>query len=403
MHRLRSFLSALRPTRLGVLFAVLIGFGVGFWQWGQPPRPRVVLENLGEILHHSGFDPLFSPDGRTLATVHTTKEEDHSKRQIIVTLWEVSTGQKKYSDLLHRYRSVAFSPNNRDFAFARDGKIHVWDISSGQEIATFEPGVFERLIYSPEGKLLGYRFDRWCVGVWDYVAKKTKSLEFEGGEVIAGKDTILVVLADEKIAQVWDLATLTLCWEGPYSPNPEFPNFTKGWSRSIRLTPDRRFLMLLNPANGAVGIHDLVMGDKLEILGFEWAFAIAPDGRTVALGGRDPQRWFQHQRTLWNWFQEEWLGIQRNDSEFYVVLKDFPSGEEIVVLQNCSYPVFSPDGRTLAVIGADGESLHLWDLPIRKPIGKILGLAGLAAVATLLAFNGLGWLRRRRCLTTCSN
>jgi len=35
-------------------------------------------------------------------------------------------------------------------------------------------------------------------------------------------------------------------------------------------------------------------------------------------------------------------------------------------------------------------------LPIRKPIGKILGLAALAAVATLLAINGLGWLRRRR-------
>ncbi len=35
-------------------------------------------------------------------------------------------------------------------------------------------------------------------------------------------------------------------------------------------------------------------------------------------------------------------------------------------------------------------------LPIRKPIGKILGLAGLAAVASLLAFQGLGRLRRRR-------
>jgi len=38
-------------------------------------------------------------------------------------------------------------------------------------------------------------------------------------------------------------------------------------------------------------------------------------------------------------------------------------------------------------------------LPIRKPIGKILGLAALAAVATLLAINVLGWLRRRKIKT----
>jgi uncharacterized protein (TIGR03067 family) len=46
MHHLRSFLSALKPTRLGVLFAVLIGLGVGFWQWIQPPRPRVVRRRI---------------------------------------------------------------------------------------------------------------------------------------------------------------------------------------------------------------------------------------------------------------------------------------------------------------------------------------------------------------------
>jgi hypothetical protein len=40
MPRFRLFLSGLRPTRLGVLLAVLIGFGVGFWQWGKPPKPR---------------------------------------------------------------------------------------------------------------------------------------------------------------------------------------------------------------------------------------------------------------------------------------------------------------------------------------------------------------------------
>ena len=69
-----------------------------------------------------------------------------------------------------------------------------------------------------------------------------------------------------------------------------------------------------------------------------------------------------------------------------------------MALQDRTHPVFSADGRTMAVVrlGGQGQSLELWDFPIRKPIGKILGLAGLAAVATLLAFKGLGWLRRKR-------
>ena len=33
IRRVLPFLSALKPTRLGVLFAVLAGLGVGFWQW----------------------------------------------------------------------------------------------------------------------------------------------------------------------------------------------------------------------------------------------------------------------------------------------------------------------------------------------------------------------------------
>jgi hypothetical protein len=42
-------------------------------------------------------------------------------------------------------------------------------------------------------------------------------------------------------------------------------------------------------------------------------------------------------------------------------------------------------------------------LPIRKPVGKILGLAALAAAATLLAINGLGRLRRRRIKTAVTS
>src|SRR6516162_3083073 len=97
IHRLLPFLSALKPTRLGVLFAVLVGLGVGFWQWGRPPRPRVVIENLRLEFGWC----VFSPDGRTLAIVQNRPNSDRLIHSL--SLWDVITGQKK-SDLLKDVR-----------------------------------------------------------------------------------------------------------------------------------------------------------------------------------------------------------------------------------------------------------------------------------------------------------
>jgi WD40 repeat protein len=144
--------------------------------------------------------------------------------------------------------------------------------------------------------------------------------------------------------------------------------------------------------SGSDFIYDLVTGQKKELgeLGIVIkGVDLAPDGQMLALeiiGAR--------KQSMWSWLTEL-MENQADSTETYVSLNRFPSGKELTILRDCSGPVFSPDGKTLAVSGTDG-SLHLWDLPIRKPIGKILGMAVLAAVATLLAFNGLGWLRRRR-------
>src|SRR5262249_15261326 len=122
----------------------------------------------------------------------------------------------------------------------------------------------------------------------------------------------------------------------------------------------------------------------------------APDGKLLAVG--DSTWPVTHDNTWWNWFTG-WLRRQDNPTGFRVLLKSLPSGEQVVVLPGCLWPVISPDGKTLAVTfwsDLERTSVQLWDLPIRKPIGKILGLSALAAVATLLAFNGLDWLRRRR-------
>jgi WD40 repeat protein len=391
MHPFRAVLSPLKPTRLGVLFAVLIGFGVGFWQWGRPPRPRVVLDT------GPGPRAYFSPDGQTLVIVH-------GEDPYYLALWDVKTGTTKI-DLgkIDLPEALAFSPNSETLACRSKDQIRVWDLATAKELATYKDKDgqnYRQMSYSTEGKLLALGKDFL---LWDVAANKViKKLVQDGNEKILeiGNDWLMILDKHSQI-KVWDLTTATVVAESKNIPDPGQGDILA----NAELSLNRRFLFyhqydaMLRLKS--VFTYDLGNKHRQDLQG-DWRSlpnamaSISPGGHTVALLVRNPLT--PQQKSWWNWFTD-WLGLQRNLPDLYIILKAFPSGEELAVLRNCSAPMFSPDGRTLAVHDIDGKTLELFDLPIRKPIGKILGLAALAAVATLLALNGLGWLRRRRIKT----
>jgi WD40 repeat protein len=391
MRRLRSLLSALKPTRLGVLFAVLIGVGVGFWQWGRPPRPRVVLENL-----QGGLDTYFSRDGRILATVHCI---DPDEPDYLLTLWDARTGRKKLE--LSRGQgpwAVAFSPDGKTVAGRFWLQVRVWDIATGRQLANYpdKDGLKHfQLVYSPDGKLLALRKN---YELWDVAANKiVKRLALEGEEGKAWAHNFLVLAKENKV-RVWDLSTATLCFECEDIAIPWNWHSTHPGSivrpRNVEISMDNRYL-IINGSEDSV-VYDVVTAKSLQFWKDDMRLtaAVSSDGKVIALSRRN---WVQssEKNPWWAWFRD-WLGIQEKSTGFQVTLNVLPSGVEMIRLKDCHSPLFSPDGQSLAVSGVDGTSLQLWDLPIRKPIGKILGLAGLAAVATLSAINGLGRLRRRR-------
>jgi WD40 repeat protein len=206
-------------------------------------------------------------------------------------------------------------------------------------------------------------------------------------------DKLLVVLGKGNTVKVWDLATATLC--------AELKDFTaEDMARlsNLTLSQDRRFLIceIEHETSPGIYIYDLITGQMQRIHDEDcMGIVIGPDSQTIALDLYLIPSGAPLQESWWKRFSE-WLGIQKKyEEERVVVLKSFPSEKEIFVLKNCTSPVFSPDGKTLVVVGIPDANVQLWDLPIRKSIGKILSLAALAAVATLLAFNGLGWLRWR--------
>src|SRR5262249_5454717 len=153
--------------------------------------------------------------------------------------------------------------------------------------------------------------------------KIVKKLGLEGEtELVRGYDWVMAI--GKGGIKVWDLATATLCAEGRNIPNLE----TRGLTR-VELLADRRFLVYFE-FNGlgslkSIFTYNLLTGQKKELHG-EWAgystTAMAPDGRTVALGDSlAPQ-----QNPWWSSFAD-WIGIRGDSSKGLVTLVAFPSGE----------------------------------------------------------------------------
>jgi hypothetical protein len=401
MRRICSLLSALKPTRLGVLFAVLVGVGVGFWQWNRPPRPRVILETPAGSFSTIFTPGYFSPDGRLLLTVHNPKPDVPNR--IYLAVWDVQTGQKKLDFEESRHLEDAmFSPDGRTLACvfhkqieARGHlmtEIRVWDLARGRELPSIEADGWacSNLFFSEQGRLLALHV---YFGPWDVADKKmVKNLLLKGEKLIGRGDNAILVQTPSDTIKVWNVATETLVTERADFLNlwKENEIVARGNNTNHNLFWDRFFLIGHHEPLNEFFIFDLATGNKKQI--WNYPVAIAQDGQTIAYWKMDLE-----QPSWWNRFME-WLGIPEDPEDIHhVILMTVDSGEEVVALKRCVSPMFSPDGKTLAVFHPQYNFLQLYDLPIRKPIGKILGLAGLAAVATLLAINGLGRLRRRKC------
>jgi hypothetical protein len=66
-----------------------------------------------------------------------------------------------------------------------------------------------------------------------------------------------------------------------------------------------------------------------------------------------------------------------------------------MVFSKCTEAVFSPDGKTVATLHKD-NTLRLWQMPLRKPAGLILGISANLWLLVLLAGMVLGRMRLKR-------
>src|SRR5262249_31739099 len=296
-------------------------------------------------------------------------DSDHDNDPWRLILWDVYSGRMRMELFRGEWpRALCFSPDGRTLACSFHGQIRLWEVASGRQLAIYENWIASHLVFSPHGKLLAVREDYSLCDVVDnrVLAKLAGNGEEETGFWNGSATNSILVLAKGHLVKVWDLTTATICAE-----NIKIPIIHQ--LHHLTITSDRRFLIGLWGAlePGKVFVYDLETGAQKHefrpVNSHSTLLAVAPDGKTLALGWHDaiapPQNWFQ-----------ELLSIKTHPPGSYVSLHSLPSGERVFILEECGYPVFSPDGKTLAVNGANvrnDTSLQLWDFPIRKPIGKI--------------------------------
>ena len=305
----------------------------------------------------------FSPDGKTFVTVDAHYD--------IVKVWDIITGNT--IDLGHvGLTPISFSPDSTTLASGGRRGVKLWDVNTGENVANIpvKQNARVRLIsFSPDGRTLAYRVtDEKFTRLWDITTQtETGIIENPSIECWAfSPDGKTLALAAGRIITLWDVATgqpvATL--EGHlaridyviYSPDGNTLAST-AWDRTVRLwdiatkqnietfegdndvafSPDGTMLVFHKLNVGVIKLWNLITRD-MTIIDARDFMAFLPDSSMMLL------RSFSHEcgGSVCVWDAKTSTFITTLDS---------------VIFEGFKRPIFSPDGKTLAVMGQDSTIL----------------------------------------------
>ena len=352
----------------------------------QFPRATIALD-AGSPYEYMIRDPRevsYLPDGKRIVTFDWTADpEGGDPQQNHLRLWDARTGR-----LVAR---LVEGPAGKVLAVSADSSLIAVDESEGY-VAVVESATGQTRWSAWTGDREGFAF------VWHELGY----LDGEAHEIREVRSARLLPSWDCEVWHAREEAQQTrkhkLRRDSPfylvnpakgavaaYVPYGDVADRRLTWM----LSANGRFLSLRGSSNDAepyistYEIRDLMSGDikRHEFSHFKrWGNALdslACDGENVALHvdseGLSPFR----QRLV------EWCVPVRN-AEWAVAVYHVPTGRR-TFYRNCAlYAVFSPDGRTLAVLG-DDNVVELWDYPIGVQTWPTV-LAGLLAATPLAAW-----------------
>ncbi|RKU07490.1 hypothetical protein C6502_17080 [Candidatus Poribacteria bacterium] len=369
-------------------------------------------QQLDIPLDNKLFEIVFSPDGKILAgTGISTVERTHVG---VIKFYEVETGRlintltatqrTKWSESSKRISSIAFSPDGRLLASgsADDGTIKLWDVETGQNIATFtekpEPNSSMLCVaFSPEGTKLvvgsaaGIKLLEVPTGEYIYARQ-----HIDIGELEFSLNIFSVAFSPDgtKLASAsWDGVKL---WEVETGQNiATLQGHTRVVS-SVAFSPDG--LTFASDSVGGVQVWEAATGRHITTFAgppnFVTAIAYSPDGTRIATGSANARN-AEHTVKLWDVetehntitlhghtdavttiaYSRDGTLLASGSKDKTVKLWDVSTGENIATLHGHEKRIFSiafsPDGTKLAS-GSEDTSIRLWEIPTGRVI-HILG------------------------------
>jgi len=192
-----------------VLGSVGADGSVLFWDPASGRRIRTLQTAQGARAPYQAI--AFSPNGRVLATAGAGN---------IVRLWDVGTGTpifKEPDGHVGHVICVAVSPEGGLIASGGgESKVQLWDGATGRHVSTLEgpEGTVYAVAFSADGKLLASGGPDGVVRIWDpFSGKDVRTLKGEARSWVRG----IVLSPDGSL-----LAALCPAEDSPYTPGPTF-------------------------------------------------------------------------------------------------------------------------------------------------------------------------------------
>ena len=305
----------------------------------------------------------------------------------VVRLWDVGRGQETIVSRGHRttITALAFAPDGKTLASAAED-LRLWNTATGGQRTrlTMRDCPVRQLLFTPNGKRLaavGAAMNEWdlvrkrAVRTWPEGLSAARGLSLAPNHGLAAQGVAVAyapigpVVAPTDVSELWDVKT-----DRKVRRLPGKAGFVP---RAHHFSPDGRLLLGRGSDFACwdveTGLIAFAVADWPEVGGV----AFSPDGRTVAVSGRD---------SVVVWETVSGRVVRR----FWLDNGDLhprrPEGKAGCAL------AWAGGGRLL-VVGTPAGRLHLWDIAADTRLGKLAGharsggSAGLGPAVTALALS----------------
>jgi len=289
-------------------------------------------------------DVTFSPDGRQIAS----SSWDHTAR-----VWDIESGDELATLEGHRagVMCIAYSPDGTMIATGdKDSTIKLWRVSTGKNLATFyghSAAYVWSVAFSPDNRRLVSGGSDGTVRVWDVMNEgKPTTLRGHGGDV-----TSVVFTPDGRniVSGSYDLCVKL--WNPAIRRGRTIVPTHAGWVLTIAFSPDGKYVFSGSQI-GLIKKFDVATASEVTTMhghtGEVKCVACGPEGGRVVSAGAD----------------------------FRIVLWDGTTGEQLMVLTehrgSVNQLAYSPDGSQL-VSASDDKTIKLWDISTGELLLNMFG------------------------------